>query len=67
METNNKEKWNDIYDSCFSLLQHESVLDQLKFYSGKPADFLDNMYDIAIERKDYKTAEIIFELVKSRL
>jgi hypothetical protein len=66
METNSKEKWINIYESCFSLLQHESVFDQMKFYNGKSTEFLENIYDIAIERKDYKTAEIIFELLKSK-
>lgn len=66
MEINSKEKWNNIYESCFSLLQHESVFDQMKFYNGKATDFLENIYDVAIERKDFKTAEIIFELLKGR-
>jgi hypothetical protein len=66
MEIENKERWNNIYESCFSLLQHETVLGQMKFFKAKPLDFLDNIYDIAIERKDFKTAEIIFELLRSR-
>ena len=66
MSIDNDTKWNDIYDSCTSLLKQESVFDQLKFYNAKPFDFLDKIYVVAIERKDYKTAEIIFEILKER-
>lgn len=63
---NNDTRWNDIYDSCTSLLKQETVLDQFKFYLAKPVDFLDRIYAVAAERNDYKTAEIIFEILKER-